>query len=77
MPKSESDASRVVGPLLVPGPNGRDGRRMLRVGGPPGLNMSLWVAAIALSAYVLHAVREHEAQLRLMVGPNQQCSERP
>ena len=29
------------------------GDALLRVGGPPGINMSLWVAAIALAAYVL------------------------
>ncbi len=43
-----------VGPLLVAALMlGVTGDALLRVGGPPGLNMSLWVAAIALSAYVL------------------------
>jgi hypothetical protein len=43
-----------VRPLFVAGVLlGVAGDALLRVGGPPGLNMSLWVAAIALSAYVL------------------------
>jgi Domain of unknown function (DUF4173) len=43
-----------VVPLMVAGAVlGIVGDALLRVGGPPGLNMSLWVAAIALSAYVL------------------------
>ena len=43
-----------VGPLLVAGLLlGIAGDALLRVGGPPGLNMSLWVAAIALSAFLL------------------------
>jgi hypothetical protein len=43
-----------VGPLLVAGLLlGVTGDALLRVGGPPGLNMSLWVAAIVLAAYVL------------------------
>src|SRR5688500_5016970 len=42
------------GPLLVTGILlGVAGDALLRVGGPPGVNLSLWVAAIALSAYVL------------------------
>jgi Domain of unknown function (DUF4173) len=49
---SEQTVSLV--PLLVAGVFlGAMGDALLRVGGPPGLNMSLWVAAIALSAYVL------------------------
>ena len=44
-----------VAPLMVAGVFlGAMGDALLRVGGPPGLNMSLWVFAIALSAYVLH-----------------------
>jgi hypothetical protein len=44
-----------VAPLIVAGAVlGAMGDALLRVGGPPGLNMALWVGAIALSAYVLH-----------------------
>jgi hypothetical protein len=43
-----------VGPLFVAGILlGIAGDALLRVGGPPGVNMSLWVAAIALSGYWL------------------------
>src|SRR5918995_6517304 len=43
-----------AGPLFVAGILlGVVGDALLRVGGPPGVNMSLWVAAITLSAYVL------------------------
>ena len=43
-----------VGPLLVAALMlGVTGDALLRAGGPPGLNMSLWVAAIALAAFVL------------------------
>jgi hypothetical protein len=50
----ESARAVPVGPLLVAALLlGVTGDALLRVGGPPGLNMSLWVAAIALSAYLL------------------------
>ena len=43
-----------VGPLFVAGILlGILGDALLRVGGPPGVNMALWVAAIAVSAYVV------------------------
>ena len=43
-----------IGGLLVAGVVlGLLGDALLRVGGPPGINMSLWVAAIGLAAYLL------------------------
>ena len=54
--KNEAGSGQAVSvaPLLVAGVClGVAGDALLRVGGPPGLNMSLWVAAIVLSAFVL------------------------
>src|SRR6185503_17595883 len=44
-----------VTPLLVAGAVlGAIGDALLRVGGPPGLNLSLWIAAVAVAAVALH-----------------------
>ena len=43
----------ISGLLVAGGILGILGDALLRVGGPPGINMSLWVAAIALAAYLL------------------------
>jgi hypothetical protein len=44
-----------VTPLLVAGAVlGAIGDALLRVGGPPGLNLSLWIASVAVAAVALH-----------------------
>ena len=55
--RERSGSGRVVAvaPLLVAGlVLGVLGDVLLRAPGPPGLNMFLWVAAVALAALVLH-----------------------